>query len=157
MKKLICILLVLCCLASLCSCAARKASNEKPIVYGEKYILSTELSKNDKETQDYYIFDEECLKYYVCSSNRRTHYMITYKYSFIASDTIVYFFDSIEIYDDDEKTDKHAISINQDEGILIVSKNVILKSNVENDPNDIYDMYVRESYGDGELKNFGRT
>ena len=155
MKKLICILLVLCCLASLCSCAARKASNEKPIVYGEKYILSTELSKDDKETQDYYIFDEEYLKYYVCSSNKRIHHMITYKYSFIDDESVVYFFDSIEIYDDDKKTDKY--SIIDDEGILIVSENVILKSNVDNDPNDIYDMYVRESYGDGELKNFGRT
>ena len=155
MKKLICILLVLCCLASLCSCVAKKDSDEEPIVYGEKYILSTELSKNDKEKQDYYIFDEEYLKYYV--SDSKIHYMITYKYSFRDAGSIVYFFDSIEIYADDKKTDKHAISINQDEGILIVSKNVILKSNVENDPNDIYDMYVRESYGDGELKNFGRT
>lgn len=155
MKKIICILLVLCCLASLCSCTARKDSDEKSIVYGEKYILSTELSKKDEEQKDYYIFDEEYLKYYVCSSKKRTHHMITYKYSFIDAETVVYFFDSIEIYDDDEKTDKY--SINQDEGILIISENVILKSAVENDPNDVYDMYVRESYAKEDLKNFGHT
>ena len=60
--------------------------------------------------------------------------------------TLAYFFDSIEIYDDDNRTNKDKPGTNN--GILLFSKNVISTQSGN--------LFIRESYLENELKNFGK-
>lgn len=149
MKKLLSILLIICCLTAFCACGASTpdTSSANQIVYGEKYIYANEAAA-PKSEQEYYIINKNSIKYYCYyeySKDIVYHYTVTYKYEIMDEGTLAYFFDSIEIYDDDTKTRKDE---NTTHGILMFSKNVIYT--------DSGNLFIRESYLKKELKNFGK-
>nr|MBE6545284.1 hypothetical protein [Oscillospiraceae bacterium] len=146
MKKILSCLLLVSCLLSLCACEFTVSDMFSPnkVVYGEKYIHEDYTSKPENE-QIYYIFEKDYLIFhYYADGSDITHYTITYKYELIDEETIAYFFDSIEIHDDDTRTVKSYYPYS--EGVLIISKNVVMTLNGK--------LYVRQSYLDEELENY---
>ena len=149
MKKIIAVLLLVCSLLTLCACGAKKqdASSANKLVYGEKYIKASDVSLKEAE-QKYYVFEKDYLTFYCYDEtyDGRVHYTITYKYEIMDEGTLAYFFDSIEIYDDDDVTKER--EKNMDRGILLFSQNVLSTQSGT--------FYVRESYLEDELENFGK-
>lgn len=149
MKKTVSVLLLLCCLLAFCACEGTTPdmSSANKIVYGEKYIRAEDASA-PADQQVYYIFEKDHLirHYYDTSSNDRVyHYTLTYKYTFVDEGTVAYFFDSRVIHDDDNATSNNSNIVN---GILLFSENVL--------SNRSGDLYVRQSYLEQELTNFGK-
>ena len=72
-----------------------------------------------------YVFEKDYFTYYFYSEfdSQRQHYTVTYKYEIMDEGTLAYFFDSVEIYDDDDVTTK--ASLRKSNGILLFSENVI--------------------------------
>ena len=148
MKKIIAVLLLVCSLLTFCACGAKKqdASYANKLVYGEKYIKASDVSLKEAE-QRYYVFEKDYFTYYFYSEldSKRQHYTVTYKYEIMDEGTLAYFFDSVEIYDDDDVTTK--ASLRKSNGILLFSENVI--------STQAGTLFVRESYLENELENFG--
>lgn len=149
MKKVLSLLLLVCCLATLCACGGKNAdaSSANKIVYGEKYVSANAM--NSEETCElYYIIEKDCLKKYTYDENGRDvwHYIATFKYEIIEEGKLVYFFDSIEIYEDDNQTKMKNACV--DNGVIEFSENVLI---IDDGP-----LYVRESYLEEELTNFGK-
>ena len=152
MKKIVAILLLVCCLMTLSACGAKSvdATSANKIDYGEKYIKT---SRHDGAQLDtYFVIEKNCLKYYKFNQsesfgdeNNIYHYEITYKYEVIDDGKLAYFFDSVKIYDDDNVNDTD--DFNKRCGILTFSENVLAEDDV---------LYVRESYLKRELKNIKR-
>lgn len=159
MKKTISFILLVGCLVALCSCgfSIPDMSSASKIVYGEKYIFADDTSLPEDE-QNYYIFEKGHLThhYYYHRTSRDSdtgevfhnieHYTLTYKYTVMDEGTIAYFFDSIEIHDDDTETKENYG--NTKRGLLLFSENVV--STISGA------LYVRQSYLDEELENFGK-
>ena len=151
MKKILSLFLILCLASSLCACGAtmQDASSANKLVYGEKYIHTDTISEPE-EQQRYFVFEKDLLifhDYYQYSSNAVCHYTATYKYEIMDEGTLAYFFHSVTFHEDHtgpmmEKT------LRSGKGILLFSENVLYNnSNV---------LYVRESYAEKELPNFGK-
>ena len=149
MKKIIAVLVLACSLLTLCACGAKKqdASSANKLVYGEKYIKASDVSLKEAE-QKYYVFEKDYLIFYCYDEtyDGRFHYTITYKYEIMDEGTLAYFFDSIEIYDDDDVTKER--EKNMGYGILLFSENVI--------STQAGTLFVRESYLENEIENFGK-
>lgn len=149
MKKILSVLLIMCCLTVFCACGASTpdTSSANQIVYGEKYISADEIL-SPKSEQAYYIINKNSIKYYnyYQYSGSVQHCTITFKYEIMDEGTLAYFFDSIEIYDDDNTTNKDKPGTSH--GILLFSKNVISTQSGN--------LFIRESYLENELKNFGK-
>lgn len=147
MKKILSCLLLVSCLLSLCACEFTVSDMFSPnkVVYGEKYIHEDYTSKPENE-QIYYIFEKDYLIFhYYAGGSSIAHYTITYKYEMIDEETIAYFFDSVEIHDDDTRTAEYDRS--SSDGVLMISKNVVMTLGGI--------LYVRQSYLDEELENYG--
>ena len=149
MKKIVALLIAFVCLLTLVACDQPKSSedsSENKVVYGEKYILRDDVNKDEDEMRYFVFEDEHYFKYYCYYSYRSDiyHYTIRYRYEIIDDGTLAYFYDSMTIYDDDTLTSTNSTS----SGILLFSENVISRQNGE--------LYVRESFLENELKNFGK-
>jgi hypothetical protein len=73
------------------------------------------------------------------------HYTLTFKYEIVEDGTLAYFFDGVEIHDDDTKhVDK---DFSERAGLLMFSKNVL------STPEGA--LYINETYLEEELVNFG--
>lgn len=148
MKKIISLLLVLVCLVSLSACGgtSQDASGANKIVYGEKYYSISDASDPIEERR-YYLFEKDLVHYhyYHAYNSMVSHYTVSYKYEIMDEGTLAYFFDSVEYHDDHTKLmDGYSIS-----GILLFSENVIATGSGQS-------LYVRESYLENELTNFGK-
>ena len=149
MKKIVALLIAFVCLLTLVACDQPKSSNdssENKVVYGEKYIKSSSVNM-DEDEMPYYVFeDEHYFKYYYYYSYGSDiyHYTIRYRYEITDDGTLAYFYDSMTIYDDDTITSTSSTA----SGILLFSENVIYRQNGE--------LYIRESFLENELKNFGK-
>ena len=149
MKKIVALLIALVCLLTLVACDQSQPSedsSENKVVYGEKYIKSSSVNM-DEDEMPYYVFeDEHYFKYYYYYSYGSDiyHYTIRYRYEITDDGTLAYFYDSMTIYDDDTLTSTSSTS----SGILLFSENVIYRQTGE--------LYVRESFLENELKNFGK-
>ena len=150
MKRFLALALALVCLLTLASCdkaVTPETKSANKIVYGEKYFFTGNLGSEEEES--YYIFvDDQYLQY----TNRDlwhgaiSHYTVTYRYEIMDEGTLAYFFDSVEIYDDD--TESSDDNWGDERGILLFSENVL--------SNTAQNLYVRESFLKEELKNFGK-
>ena len=161
MKKTLSFLLVVCCLLALCACGDTReqdTSNANKLTYGVKYISKASVSLPE-EQQRYYMFEEDELLYhyffeyeghydYILDQYTGAyveHYTLTCKYEIMDDGTLVYFFDEVEIHDDDTKTvDK---DVSDTAGILLFSKNVLTTPSGS--------IFINENYLDEELGNFG--
>lgn len=82
---------------------------------------------------------------YYESLERVYHYTVTYKYEIIENGKLAYFYDSFETHEGNNA----ASADNQSSGILSFSENVLSSL-------DGKSIYVRESYFNNELPNFGK-
>lgn len=149
MKKIISLLLVLVCLVSLSACGgtSQDASGANKLVYGEKYICLSDMDI-PAEQRSYYIVEKDTLSfhYYSMGYSGLNHYTKSYKYEIMDEGTLAYFYDSIVYHDDHDSTGP----ISTDgSGILLFSENVIATGQNQT-------LYVRESYLENELTNFGK-
>ena len=151
MKKVLSLLLIVLCLLALCACGDTKAqdtSNANKLTYGVKYISATSVSLPEEE-QIYYMFEEDEMifhYYYKSTSGTRvSHYTLTFKYEIVDDGTLAYFFDGVEIHDEDtEHVDK---DFSERAGLLMFSKNVL------STPDGT--LCINETYLEEELGNFG--
>ena len=145
MKKLLSILLLTVSVLGLLSCSAASKVDDSTvgkIVYGEKYIRGVNLPE---EQQNYYIIYDDHIEfhyYHEDSDGDVTHYKMKFKYTIVDESTLVYFYDSVECYDD---CNEHFHS-SSTTGTLIFSENVLLQQGTTK--------YVRESYLEDELTNY---
>ena len=149
MKKLLSILLLAVSVLGLLSCSAASKVDDSTvgkIVYGEKYIRGVNLPE---EQQNYYIIYDDHIEYHYYYKEYHgddvTHYKMKFKYTIVDESTLVYFYDSVECYDD---CNEHLHS-SSTTGTLIFSENVLLNENMSE--------YVRESYFEDELTNYCKT
>ena len=158
MKKLVAVLLLLTCLFALSACKTAEIDddNKGKIVYGEKYICAVDVSDSEEE-QSYYIFEKDYLTYHYYyyyesydDSVDTYSYTVTYKYEAIDEETIAFFFDSVDEIDGLDTAEEEELKerLNDKNGILIVSKNVLMSQGGT--------LYVRESYIEDELTNFDK-
>ena len=150
MRKILSVLLVLSCLLVCCACrgdTTEKDPLENKVVYGEKYISNrdTQLPENE---QRYVIVEADRLKYHYYDGGAEVeHYTIACKYEILDEETIAQFFDSFEFHSDHNHTSY--MNFNSDfSGILLLSENVIFDQGGG--------IFVRESYLNTELVNFGK-
>lgn len=152
MKKIVALLIAFVCLLTLVACDQSQSSedsSENKVVYGEKYILSSDVNKDEDEMQ-YYIFeDKEYLQhhyYYHSSSYGYTnHYTMRCRYEIMDDGTLAYFYDSVTIHDDNTREGGYSTGKS---GILLFSENVVTTQ--------AGDLYIRESFLEDELKNFSK-
>ena len=154
MKKILSLFLILCLASSLCACGAtmQDASSANKLVYGEKYILASTISEPE-EQQVYFVFENDLLIYHVYYQYSRDdayHYTATYKYEIMDEGTLAYFFHSVTFHED-HTAPMTETSLRNGSGILLFSENV-LYANGDVSPT----LYVRESYAEKELPNFGK-
>ena len=154
MKKILSLFLILCLASSLCACGAtmQDTSSANKIVYGEKYIRTNTISEPE-EQQVYFVFENDLLIYHVYyqySSNSAYHYTAAYKYEIMDEGTLAYFFHSVTFHED-HTAPMTETSLRNGNGILLFSENV-LYANGDVSPT----LYVRESYAEKELPNFGK-
>ena len=154
MKKILSLFLILCLASSLCACGAtmQDASSANKLVYGEKYIRTNTISEPE-EQQVYFVFENDLLIYHVYyqySSNSAYHYTAAYKYEIMDEGTLAYFFHSVTFHED-HTAPMTETSLRNGNGILLFSENV-LYANGDVSPT----LYVRESYAEKELPNFGK-
>ena len=151
MKKILTLFLILCLASSLCACGAtvQDASSANKLVYGEKYIRTEYVSKPE-EPPEYFVFEKDLLidhTYYQSNDHGVYHYTVTYKYEIMDEGTLAYFFHSVTFHEDHTAPMTEA-AVRNNKGILLFSENVLYaNSNV---------LYVRESYAEKELPNFGK-
>ena len=152
MKKILSVLLVLSCLLVCCACrgdTTEKDPLENKVVYGEKYISNrdTQLPENE---QRYLIVEADRLKYHHYSAGTETveHYTIVCKYEVVDEATIAYFFDSFEFHSDHTIPSSYMDYDSDFSEILLLSENVIFDRGGG--------IFVRESYLNTELVNFGK-
>lgn len=150
MRKILSVLLVLSCLLVCCACrgdTTEKDPLENKVVYGEKYISNrdTQLPENE---QSYLIIEADRLKYHYYGGGADTvqHYTIVCKYEILDEETIAYFFDSFEFHSD--HTSPYMNYDSDFSEILLLSENVIFDRGGG--------IFVRESYLNTELVNFGK-
>ena len=153
MKKILSLFLILCLASSLCACGAtaQDASSANKLVYGEKYIHTSTISEPE-EQQRYFVFEEDLLinhEYYQASLKNVYHYTVTYKYEITDEGTLAYFFHSVTFHED-HTAPMTETSLRNNRGILLFSENVLYSNS------DILTLYVRESYAEKELPNFGK-
>ena len=151
MKKILSLFLILCLASSLCACGAtmQDASSANKLVYGEKYILTNTISEPE-EQQRYFVFENDLLinhDYYQASLKNVYHYTVTYKYEITDEGTLAYFFHSVTFHED-HTAPMTETSLRNNSGILLFSENVLY--------NNSNMLYVRESYAEKELPNFGK-
>ena len=159
MKKIIALLLVMCCFMTLFACknesdgdGNQDTSSANKIVFGEKYISEDSVSRPEDQ-QIYYIFEDGLLKYHYYSEvdiwedSKISHFTRTYKYEIVDDGTLAYFFHSMTLHDDDTYT--KARTKDNKNGILLFSENVLSST-------EEY-LYIRESYIKSELPNFGEA
>lgn len=153
MKKVLSFLLVIGCLIALCSCngEVQDVSAANKLVYGEKYILASDVSVRE-EKQRYFIFEKDHLIYHhyynhssITGSDQVSHHTYTCKYQIMDEDTLAYFYDSVEIHSDHNNRTTASTATH---GILLFSENVITNSEGQ--------IFVRQSYLENELPNFGK-
>lgn len=146
MKKILSLLLVVIALVSLVACAKEpNTSGANKLVYGERYI-SLDGCEPDHNFYTFLIEKDAIYKYvYYKSDERVYHYTITYKYEIIENGKLAYFYDSFEAHEGNNA----ASADNQSSGILSFSENVLSSL-------DGKSIYVRESYFNNELPNFGK-
>ena len=155
MKKILSVLLILSCLLVCCACrgdTTEKDPLENKVVYGEKYIRTNTISEPE-EQQVYFVFENDLLIYHVYyqySSNSAYHYTAAYKYEIMDEGTLAYFFHSVTFHED-HTAPMTETSLRNGNGILLFSENV-LYANGDVSPT----LYVRESYAEKELPNFGK-
>ena len=150
MKKIVALLIAFVCLLTLVACDQSQSSedsSENKVVYGEKYIRSGDVNKDENEMQ-YYIFeDQEYLQYhyyyYYSSYGYASHYTMRCRYEIMDDGTLAYFYDSATIHDD--HTREGGCSTGES-GILLFSENVVTTQEGA--------LYIRESFLKDELKNF---
>ena len=153
MKKILSLFLILCLASSLCACGAtvQDASSANKLVYGEKYIRTDTISEPE-EQRVYFVFEKDLLinhNYYqsTFSDHDVYHYTVTYKYEIMDEGTLAYFFHSVTFHEDHTAPMSEKELRNQ-RSILLFSENVLYNNgNV---------LYVRESYAEKELPNFGK-
>ena len=160
MKKIISAIILICCIFSLSSCFLFGDESDgdavngvglfedelNGVVKGEKYYS---VDKLESQNYRYYVFDGDHIEYtyyYYSDANYVVHYTIIYKYVVIEKGMIAIFSDSVEIYDDDNASSEDKLAYYN--GQLILSKNVLI--------NLVGNNFVRESYLENELKNFGK-
>ena len=151
MKKVLSLFLILCLASSLCACGAtaQDASSANKLVYGEKYIHTNTISLPE-EQQRYFVFEKDLLiyhTYYWYSVDDGCPYTVTYKYEIMDEGTLAYFFHSVT-FPEDYTAPITETELRNNNGILLFSENV-LYSNSDT-------LYVRESYAEKELPNFGK-
>lgn len=151
MKKILSLFLILCLASSLCACGAtaQDASSANKLVYGEKYILTSTISEPE-EQQRYFLFENDLLiyhDYYQYPRDDAYHYTVTYKYEITDEGTLAYFFHSVTFHED-HTASMTETSLRNNSGILLFSENVLY--------NNSNMLYVRESYAEKELPNFGK-
>ena len=155
MKKILSLFLILCLASSLCACGAtvQDASSANKLVYGEKYIRADTISEPE-EQQVYFVFEKDLLinhEYYQYSVNAVCHYTATYKYEIIDEGTLAYFFHSVTFHEDHTVLLMSEEGLRNDNGILLFSENVLYENSEVSNV-----LYVRESYAEKELPNFGK-
>ena len=153
MKKILSLFLILCLASSLCACGAtaQDASSANKLVYGEKYIHTITISEPE-EQQRYFLFEKDLLifhDYYQYSRDDACHYTVTYKYEIMDEGTLAYFFHSVTFHED-HTAPMTETSLRNGNGILLFSENVLYSNS------NIMTLYVRESYAEKELPNFGK-
>ena len=143
MKRIISVFILICSLLSLSACnlSDLKGDNLNGVVLGEKYIYSDSVNQ---EYEQYFIVEKDRLIYHFRNSENTSNYTITYKYTILGVGMISYFYDSNEIND----TTHDENSLIYRNGMLIISENVIY--------NESQMQFIRESYLNDELKNFGK-
>ena len=143
MKRIISVFILICCLLSLVACnfSDLKGDNLNGVVLGEKYVYSDSVNQ---EYEQYFIVEKDRLIYHFRNSENTSNYTITYKYTILGVGMISYFYDSNEIND----TTHDENSLIYRNGMLIISENVIY--------NESQMQFIRESYLNDELKNFGK-
>ena len=148
MKKILSLLLIVIALVSLVACAKEpNASGAGKLVYGERYI-SLDGCEPDHNFYTLLIEKDAIYKYvYYEFAERVYHCTITYKYEIIENGKLAYFYDSFETHEGNNAASAGAY--NQSSGILSFSKNVLSSLDGES-------IYVRESYFNNELPNFGK-
>ena len=158
MKRIISVFILICSLLSLVACnfpdlndnSINEESNEEKtenknedllngVVFGEKYIRYDTVNK---DTEAYYIIEKDYITFH--HSDDDENYTVTYKYTIVEKGMIARFYDSVEI--NDTKNDKNTFI--RHNALLIVSENVI--------SNTSGTTFIRESYLNDELKNFGK-
>ena len=155
MKKILSLLLILCLASSLCACGAtvQDASSANKLVYGEKYIR-TEYISEPEERQTYFIFEKDRLLYHFYNSysssydRRAIHYTVTYKYEIMDEGTLAYFFHSVTFHENHDNSLMSEKQLQKQRGILLFSENVLYDNSNT--------LFVRESYAEKELPNFGK-
>ena len=153
MKKILSLFLILCLASSLCACGAtvQDASSANKLVYGEKYIRIDTISEPE-EQQVYFVFEKGLLInpiYYqsTFSDHDVYHYTVTYKYEIMDEGTLAYFFHSVTFHED-HTAPMTETSLRNNSGILLFSENVLYDNSNT--------LFVRESYAEKELPNFGK-
>jgi len=149
MKKVLSVLLVLCCLLALASCGAGGSSPDSStankIVYGARYVRANTIEKPDEE-QTYYVIYKDRIEYHYYSFSESygtiSHYTTTYKYTVMDEGTLAYFYDSIETHDNHTSN----ATPKNDYGLLLFSKNVL------STPSGT--LFVLEDYAENQLPNF---
>ena len=105
------------------------------------------MFEEDALTYHYYYqyegYYDYTLKEY--TGNYVAHYTLTCKYEIMDDGTLAYFFDEVEIHDDDTKTVDKDLSGRA--GILLFSKNILATTAGA--------IYINENYLEEELVNFG--
>ena len=143
MKRIISVFILIVSLLSLSACkfSGLIGNNLNGVVFGEKYIAADRVG--GEQVEEYFIVEKDCVIYRYKTPSV-SDYTITYKYTVTGAGMISVFYDSIEINDNNNKENDF---VNKD-FLLIVSKNVISTMSG--------DQFVRESYLNDELKNFGK-
>ena len=143
MKRIISVFILICCLFSLSACnlSDLMGDNLNGVVLGEKYVYSDSVNK---EYEQYFIVEKDRLIYHFRNSENTSNYTVTYKYTILEEGMISYFYDSKEIND----TQHDENSFVYENGMLILSENVIYTQSQM--------QFIRESYLNDELKNFGK-
>ena len=158
MKKVLSLLLVIVCLLAFCSCNGatqdvssantQDVSSANKLVYGEKYIQAADILLPE-EQQNYYIFEKDHLIYHyyrkqeLYNETNVYHYTATCKYEIMEKGVLAYFYDSAESHDDNTEKISHSI-----QGILLFSENVLTRQ--------AGGIFIRQSYLENELPNFGK-
>lgn len=143
MKRIISVFILICSLLSLSACnlSDLMGDNLNGVVLGEKYVYSDSVNK---EYEQYFIVEKDRLIYHFRNSENTSNYTVTYKYTILEEGMISYFYDSKEIND----TQHDENSFVYENGMLILSENVIYTQSQM--------QFIRESYLNDELKNFGK-
>ena len=145
MKKILLLILALLCIVAICSCSnAPDLSSANIITYGEKYYRASDMDLDENERRYFVIYDDGYLEYLdrYYSSGEKSEYIVRCKYEIIDESTLMYFYDSREIITGDSGPSHDT------NGLLMFSENVLYASNGT--------AYVRGSYANEELPNFGK-